>query len=72
MKSFNNWVKIIESKNGKKIKKITMPKVDGNVITGKIDQTKISTGHKPHQSGAGMHGSRPKPRKKDFKDELEK
>jgi hypothetical protein len=68
MKTFREWFVIHEAK-GKKPKPNQMPKDEDMKITGKIDLTKISTGHKPHMSGAGKHGERPKPRKKDWKDQ---
>lgn len=70
MKTFKQWVGLFESK-GKKAKPINMPKEEDTKITGKINITKISTGHKPHMSGAGKHGDRPKPRKKNWQDASE-
>lgn len=70
MKSFTEWYKLAESK-GRKSKPIEMPKDDEMKITGKIDVLKISTGHKPHMSGAGIHGEKKKPRKKNWKDQLD-
>ena len=68
MKTFREWFVIHEAK-GKKSKPNLMPKDNSTKITGKIDLTKISTGHKPHMSGAGKHGERSKPRKKDWNDQ---
>lgn len=70
MKTFKQYIKIMEAK-GKKPKPNQMPKEDDTKVTGKIDITRISTGHKPHMSGAGKHGERPQPRKKDWKDQVD-
>jgi len=72
MITFNNWMQLQEGKSNKKPKPVAQQeKTQKNIITIKIDQTNIPTGHKPHMSGAGMHGERPKPRKKNWKDQME-
>jgi len=71
MITFNSWINLLEGKKPKKSKPVVEPKKDDNTIEIKIDQTKIATGHQPHMSGAGIHGSKPKPRKKDWKNEMD-
>jgi hypothetical protein len=68
MKTFTQWAKIFE---GRKSNPNTMPKEEDNKVSGKIDMAKLSTGHKPHMSGAGVHGEKNKPRKKNWKDQLD-
>lgn len=77
MISFNDWLLLAEGKKGKKAKKgktpqaITPPKQDDNVLKIKVDPTKIARGHQPHMSGAGIHGEKDAPRKKNWKDQLD-
>jgi hypothetical protein len=62
MKTFQEWL-LAEGKKGMKV--ITMPKAD-DALVGNIDLTKIPKGHPKFGGGAGKHGMRDKPRKKDW------
>jgi hypothetical protein len=76
MITFVDWMLLAEgrksnkNKKGKTPKILTPPKNKDGEIVGKIDITKLPTGHKPHMSGAGIHGEKDAPRKKNWKDQL--
>lgn len=48
----------------KRLKIVQPPKADPNVITIQLDWSKLATGHKPHNSGTGVHLDRRKKRQR--------